>query len=114
MRIRHAKTWARSAAPHPISRSDWSPMGPMCRTVRSVKSGCAVPDPRWGEAGLALIVPSAGTSFDPEALARRCAAHLAKYKCPARYVAVDAIPRSAAGKILKPALRARLNAGEFT
>ena len=28
-------------------------------------------------------------------------------------VAIDAIPRSAAGKILKPVLRARLNAGEF-
>jgi fatty-acyl-CoA synthase len=73
----------------------------------------AIPDPRWGESGLALVVPRAGTPFDPGALAAYCAGRLAKYKCPARYVAIDAIPRSAAGKILKPALRARLNAGEF-
>ena len=42
-------------------------------------------------------------------LAAHCAARLAKYKCPARFVAIDAIPRSAAGKILKPVLRERLN-----
>ena len=74
----------------------------------------ARPDPRWGETGLALIVPRPGTAFDPGAFSAYCAARLAKYKCPARIVAIDAIPRSAAGKILKPLLRARLNAGEFS
>jgi fatty-acyl-CoA synthase len=72
-----------------------------------------VPDPRWGESGLALVVPRAGAAFDPAALAAHCVANLAKFKCPVRFVRVDAIPRSAAGKILKPALRERLNAGEF-
>ena len=73
----------------------------------------ATPDARWGESGIALIVLRAGTAFDPAALSTYCAGRLAKYKCPARFVRVDTIPRSAAGKILKPALRARLNAGEF-
>ena len=71
------------------------------------------PDPRWGESGVAFIVPRAGTSFDAAAIAAHCASRLAKYKCPSRLVAIDAIPRSAAGKILKPVLRARLNAGDF-
>ncbi len=74
----------------------------------------AVPDPRWGETGLALIAMQAGATLDAAALAVHCAARLARYKCPSRYVAVDAVPRSAAGKILKPLLRARLNAGEFS
>lgn len=72
-----------------------------------------VPDARWGESGVAFVVPQPGTSFDPEALAAALAGRIARYKCPARYVAVDAIPRSAAGKILKPVLRERLSRGEF-
>lgn len=71
-----------------------------------------VPEAQWGEAGLAFIVPRAG-GVDAGALRAHCLAQLAKYKCPARFIAIDAIPRSAAGKILKPALRERLNSGEF-
>lgn len=70
-----------------------------------------VPDVRWGESGVALVVPRG--AFDAEVLRRHCQARLAKYKCPARFVAVDAIPRSAAGKILKPALRQRLANGDL-
>ena len=71
------------------------------------------PDPRWGETGLAFVVLRPEASLDSASLAAHCAARLAKYKCPSRFVPIDAIPRSAAGKILKPVLRARLNAGEF-
>ena len=72
-----------------------------------------VPDARWGETGVAFVVMHAETPFDPAALVAHCAAQLAKFKCPARIVAMDAIPRSAAGKILKPQLRAKYNSGEF-
>ena len=72
-----------------------------------------VPDSRWGEAGVALVAMRAGTPFDAAALLAHCAAHLAKFKCPVRIIAVDAVPRSAAGKILKPQLRARYTSGEF-
>jgi len=58
-------------------------------------------------------VPEDAASFDPDALRAHCAARLAKYKCPTRVVVVEAIPRSAAGKILKPVLRERLMNGEF-
>lgn len=72
-----------------------------------------VPDTRWGEAGVAVVVTDAQW-FDTEALRAHCAGRLAKYKCPSRIVRADAIPRSAAGKILKPVLRARFNNGEFS
>ncbi|WP_366940841.1 class I adenylate-forming enzyme family protein [uncultured Amaricoccus sp.] len=38
-------------------------------------------------------------------LAAHCAARLARYKCPRRFVAVDALPRNAAGKLVRRALR---------
>lgn len=71
-----------------------------------------VPDAQWGETGLAFIVSRNG-NLDVAGLRAHCLARLAKYKCPARFIAIDAIPRSAAGKILKPVLRQRLNSGEF-
>jgi fatty-acyl-CoA synthase len=71
-----------------------------------------VPDAQWGETGLAFVVPGDG-GFDVKALRAHCLGRLAKYKCPTRFIAVDAIPRSAAGKILKQVLRERLNSGEF-
>ena len=73
----------------------------------------AMADARWGETGVAFVVPTAAASFDVDALRAHCAARLAKYKCPSRVVVVEAIPRSAAGKILKPVLRQRLMNGEF-
>lgn len=72
-----------------------------------------VPDVRWGESGVAFVV-SATPELDSAGILAHCASRLAKYKCPARIIRVDTIPRSAAGKILKPVLRARLNSGEFS
>lgn len=72
------------------------------------------PDPRWGETGVAFIVPRVGTTVDPDRLAAFCATRLARYKCPSRIVTIAAIPRSAAGKILKPILREQLNRGVLT
>ncbi|HEX4299147.1 MAG TPA: feruloyl-CoA synthetase, partial [Devosia sp.] len=71
-----------------------------------------VPDTRWGETGVAFVTPLGGAAVDAAALAAHCASRLARYKCPARFIVVEAIPRSAAGKILKPLLRARLNQGD--
>jgi fatty-acyl-CoA synthase len=73
-----------------------------------------VTDPRWGETGVAFVVAAlGGTPPDSAALLAACVARLAKYKCPSRIVLVDAIPRTAAGKVLKIELRRRLNSGEF-
>ena len=71
---------------------------------------CAVigiADERWGEVGLAIIGLK-DASQQPEAdILAYCRSHLAKFKCPARLVFVDVIPRNATGKLDKPTLRAQ-------
>jgi fatty-acyl-CoA synthase len=81
---------------------------------------CAVigmPDEKWGECGRAFIVPRRGRRPLPAALAQHCSRRLAKYKVPRDFVLVDALPRNAAGKVLKTRLReiaATTNASEET
>jgi fatty-acyl-CoA synthase len=69
---------------------------------------CAVigiPDARWGEAGLAVVALKTQSTATEADLLAHCRERLAKYKCPARIVFVDAIPRNATGKLDKPTLR---------
>jgi fatty-acyl-CoA synthase len=64
-----------------------------------------VPDERWGEVGLAVVVPSPGAARDAEALREHLRARLAAFKVP-RYVEfVDDLPKTATGKVRKPDLR---------
>ena len=56
-----------------------------------------VPDTRWGEMVVALVQPVAN-SLDESDLAQHCRATLAGYKVPKRFVAVDSLQRSPAGK----------------
>jgi long-chain acyl-CoA synthetase len=63
-----------------------------------------VPDPRWGEAVYAVVVSQAGIS--PEELAAHCRTRIASFKVPRCIeVRTEPLPKSAAGKILKRALR---------
>ncbi len=64
-----------------------------------------VPDPRWGEVGLAALVPRAGATLDAARLRAHCLAQLARFKVPKRFEAVDALPRNATGKVHKVRLR---------
>jgi fatty-acyl-CoA synthase len=64
-----------------------------------------VPEPRWGEAGVAFVVAKPGASAIEAELIAHCAARLARYKHPQRLVFVDSIPRTASGKALKQQLR---------
>lgn len=66
----------------------------------------AVPDPKWGERVHAVIVPRPGVTPSAEALTDHCRATLAGYKLPRSFAFVDALPLSAAGKVLKNVLRA--------
>jgi acyl-coenzyme A synthetase/AMP-(fatty) acid ligase len=52
----------------------------------------------------AFYVPK-GAPVAPEALAAHCATELAAYKCPRLFRAVEALPRSANGKILRRQLK---------
>ena len=65
-----------------------------------------VPDPKWGETPLAVIVPHdpADPPTDDE-IAAHCHLHLARYKHPRRVVIADTLPRNASGKVLKTRLR---------
>lgn len=64
-----------------------------------------VPDSRWGETGVAFIVPAAGANVSADEIIRHCRAHLAAYKAPRHVVFVEALPRTASGKLQKGALR---------
>jgi fatty-acyl-CoA synthase len=71
---------------------------------------CAViglPDPRWGEVGKACAVLKPGASATEAELLEFLSARLAKFKVPRSVAFLDALPISAAGKILKRELRER-------
>jgi long-chain acyl-CoA synthetase len=67
-------------------------------------------DRTWGEIVTAVVVPHDGadTGALADSLAAHCAARLAGYKRPRRFVLVDALPRNAYGKVLKRELRDQL------
>ena len=69
---------------------------------------CAVfglPDPKWGEVGRACVVLHPGASASEAELLEFMAARLAKYKVPRSVTFLEALPISAAGKILKRELK---------
>ncbi len=65
---------------------------------------CAVvgiPDEKWGEVGKAFVVRKAGADATDSDLMAHMQHHLAGYKVPRQIEFVEALPISAAGKILK-------------
>jgi fatty-acyl-CoA synthase len=65
----------------------------------------AAPDERWGETVCAVVVLKPGASASEEELIEFCRAHLAHFKCPRRIQFIEALPRTATGKIQKNLLR---------
>jgi acyl-CoA synthetase (AMP-forming)/AMP-acid ligase II len=66
----------------------------------------AVPDPKWQERPLAVVVWREGQSATPEELREHLAgAGFAKWQLPDRFESVDEIPKTAVGKFRKTALR---------
>jgi fatty-acyl-CoA synthase len=66
-----------------------------------------IPDERWGESGLAVVVPRDAGIFDEVEFLEFGRGKLANYKLPKAVWVVDEIPRNAAGKVLKRELRGR-------
>ncbi|WP_022930545.1 class I adenylate-forming enzyme family protein [Patulibacter americanus] len=66
-----------------------------------------VPDARWGETGAAFVVPAAGATVDPAGLRAFAAERLATFKVPRTVAVVEALPRTALGKVQRAALRER-------
>ncbi len=66
-----------------------------------------VPNERWGEVGLAVIVRKPDQPVAEADVIRHCLGKLAKFKVPQSVAFVDALPRNATGKVLKRDLRVR-------
>ncbi|NNL14930.1 MAG: long-chain fatty acid--CoA ligase [Acidimicrobiia bacterium] len=64
-----------------------------------------VPDERWGEVGMAIVVPRDSGLFDGDQLLAFCDDKLARYKIPKHVRTIDELPRNAAGKVLKRQLK---------
>jgi fatty-acyl-CoA synthase len=70
-----------------------------------------VPDPVWGEVGIAVCVPRAGATEPSELeLATFLAAKVPRYKMPKRFFFWEALPKSGYGKVPKRLVRDELEA----
>jgi long-chain acyl-CoA synthetase len=63
------------------------------------------PDPRRGEQPIAFVAPDDGVVIEEKALQQFVRRKLADYKVPRKVFVLPALPRNAAGKILKTTLR---------
>ena len=64
-----------------------------------------VSDPTWGEVGVAFVVLRPGEALTKEALLSFAEGRLARYKLPKEVLFVEALPRTAYGKVVKGQLR---------
>jgi len=67
-----------------------------------------IKDERWGEVGRAVVVIKEGMNLEEPEILAHLKGRLAKYKIPKSVVFIDSLPRNAAGKVLKNALRKQL------
>jgi acyl-CoA synthetase (AMP-forming)/AMP-acid ligase II len=72
------------------------------------------PDPTWGEAVHAVIIPADGVAAEPGEIIGWSRERLAHFKCPKSAEFVTSLPRTTTGKVLKRELRQQLasQAGE--
>jgi len=64
----------------------------------------SVPDPEWGERVGAAVVLNYGQVLDLSSLRSWAMKLLAAYKVPSRLLVLDALPRNAMGKVVKPSV----------
>lgn len=67
-----------------------------------------MPDPEWGELGVAVCVLKPGTSLDEDQLRDWLKERMARYKVPRQVVFWDDLPRSGYGKIVRRTIREML------
>lgn len=70
-----------------------------------------LPDERWGERPVAVVVPRPGRAVDQRAVEAFCRPRLAGFKVPRQLVIAASLPRNPSGKVLKRVLRERLASG---
>jgi acyl-CoA synthetase (AMP-forming)/AMP-acid ligase II len=64
-----------------------------------------VPDERMGEVGMAFVVPTSGTTPEPDRIVEWARDTMANFKVPRHVRVVDALPMNASNKVLKIELR---------
>ena len=64
-----------------------------------------LPDEKWGERVVAMIMPSDGHKPTQDEIIAHCRQHIAGYKVPKTVDVVTELPRNPTGKILKRELR---------
>ncbi|MCP1968074.1 AMP-binding protein [Bradyrhizobium elkanii] len=69
-----------------------------------------LPDARWGEKPVAIVVLADDAKLDLPGLTDFCRTRLAGFKVPRQLVIRDSLPRNPSGKVLKRVLRAELEA----
>ena len=67
-----------------------------------------VPHPKWQEVGMAVVVVKEGKTLTANEVIEFCKGKLARYKMPKSVAFVEALPRTAAGKVLKRELKAQV------
>ena len=75
-------------------------------TAPGVAEGAVIglSDPHWGEVPVAVVLP--GPGFDPGRVLAHFEGQIARFKRPRRVIAVDALPRTALGKVSIAELKA--------
>jgi fatty-acyl-CoA synthase len=68
-----------------------------------------VPEELWGESVVAVLALKPGSSVSTDELVERCRIRLARYKVPRRFEIWPSLPKTAAGKILRAAVRQQLS-----
>ncbi len=67
-----------------------------------------LPDPDWGEAVCAVVLPGSDREVSTDELILQCKQHLARHKVPKKVYLTDELPLSPAGKVLRREVRAGL------
>lgn len=67
-----------------------------------------IPHHQWGQVPAAAVVLRPGARVDAQELLDFCTRRLARYKIPAHIIFVEALPRNAAGKLVRHQLARRL------
>jgi fatty-acyl-CoA synthase len=69
-----------------------------------------MPDARWGERPVAVVVLADGVMLELPALTDHCRQRLAGFKVPKQLIIRDSLPRNPSGKVLKRVLRSEIEA----
>jgi len=60
-----------------------------------------VPHSKWGEIGVAFVVPAVGSTIERAKLEAHLAGRLARFKIPRDLVVIHELPRTEYGKVIK-------------